>query len=957
MADDKTPEQLKAAAAAAQNLQNELKRVLELKKALSDAKSGGVVANALQEELKIAQAHTVELGKHKDLNEGAAKEALKTAKHDLARAEAAERTSKAREAEAKQYENINKTLGKAKAALSAQLGMWTSIDGIAAHLLESVVQLDGALKGLGKDTGLVGQFDDAMMGAWESSAGLGATMEDARAGMGALASTLPRFTSLSAAQAQAMGAQAIAFEKAGIGAQGFANISNVMMETLGKSAAETINFSNSLVSLSKKIGVSAKKMATDFESVKETVAEFGDNGGEVFKSLAKQGRALGVEINTLVKVAEGFDTFEDAASRVGKLNAQMGLNLNAVAMMNEQDPTKRIQMIRDQFQMTGKSFETMSRLEKKAVAEMMGVDVSIASRMLGTEDEFRQATEGQETAAEMAKNLQTMGDKLTAIGQKILTAFMPVLSLGITIIETVIMPIFDAFISGIGMIKGAWSDTFDWFAKHWAEWSVSLAPVFNIFSGLGKAFSKIGEILSSVDDAFGNLFSGFGKGIIVFVSATAGLVLLAATFMKLKSIVTGAFSSIKSIFGMASETVSDAAPELNKTSTSLGDTLKSLGEGLKEMAGKNVFFGALNLIPAGIGLLFAAPGIALISLVGKIDPTGSGVRGILTGLAAGLTALGMAPVLFGALNLVPAGIGLLLAAPGLAIMSLVGKLDPSGAGVRGILTGLAAGLTVLGNPKVLLGTLAMALMGGAMWIFAKSLQAFASVDFGAVLKGLLTLGALTLAIGTLGAVMMSGIGALVFGAGLAALVSLAVSITTLGLALSTLTSGGGNVLTDIMTMISSFSVSSVYSLAASFGALASSILLLGLSFANPLTLFGMWAFASTMEDLLSPERLAGAATLQTTIDGIQGLVKASVEIDSGSIENLERLVDQVIRVTAEAGGKEDIVDKILQAIGLANSSKEKKSGEQKTIKLMLNERELGEVVTELVKERYDLATT
>ena len=757
MADDKTPEQLKAAAAAAQNLQNELKRVLELKKALSDAKAGGVVANALQEELKLAQDHTKELGKHKDLNEGAAKEALKTAKHDLARAEAAERTSKAREAEAKQYEKINATLGKAKGALNDQLGMWTSIDGIAAHLLESVVKLDGTLKGLGKDTGLVGQFDNAMMGAWESSAGLGATMEDARAGMGALASTLPRLTSLSDAQQQALGAQAVAFEKAGIGAQGFANISNVMMETLGKSAGETVAFSDSLVSLSKEIGVSAKKMTSDFESVKETVAEFGDSGGEVFESLAKQSRALGVDMKTLVKVAEGFDTFEDAASRVGKLNAQMGLNLNAVAMMNEQDPTKRIQMIRDQFQMTGKSFETMSRLEKKAVADMMGMDVSMAARMLGTEDEFSQAVEGQKTAAEMAKELQTMGERLAAIGQQLLTTVLPVLKMGLTVIE-----------------------------------------------GIMWAMGKVGEGIDYLNKAWGSWVGGLITGLALLGSIVVG-------FKLIKGTLSGLGGKLGEVFGKAGGGVGKGG---------IGGKLKSLGRGLKGMAGKDVLFGALNLIPAGIGLLAATPGMLAFGLAGLMAP------------------------------LVVAG-----------------------------LTGLATGLSVLGQAKgALMGIGILALLGLALLPFAYAMSLMAGVSWE-------TIGSMTL------------------------------------------------------------------------GILAITAMAAGLTFAAPFIAIGALALAGLGGALLVlAEGLLAVNSAASGLSDVQALIKASVKIDSGSIENLEKLVDQVVRVTTEANTKEDTVDKILQALGLGKTDKEKTANTQKTIKLMLNERELGEVVTDLINERYDLAT-
>jgi len=1168
MADDKTPEQLKAAATAAQNLQRELKRVLDLKKALSDAKTDGVVAGALQEELKLAEAHTEELKKHKDLNADAAKEAAKAAQSDFDRAEAAEKTNKAREAEAKQYERINATLGKAKSALSEQLGMWTSISGITSHILESVVQLDGALKGLGKDTGLVGQFDDAMMGAWESSAGLGATMEDAQAGMTALATTLPRFTSLSAAQAQAMGAQAVAFEKAGIGAQGFANISNVMMETLGKSAGETVAFSDSLVSLSKEIGVSAKKMTSDFESVKNTVVEFGDDGGEIFESLAKQSRALGVEVGELVNVAEGFDTFEDAATRVGKLNAQMGLNLNAVAMMNEQDPTKRIQMIRDQFQMTGKSFETMSRLEKKAVAEMMGVkDVSMAARMLGTEDEFRQATEGQETAAEMAKSFQTMGDKLTSIGQALLTTVMPLLKFGLGVVSAIlsVLEFVSNVITGLSKATGGLSSIVisvgigfllikGYLTSVIALIGSATSKLFSFAKGMkkandssgGDAGPKGGGMKEKLTDLSKGL-KAMGKGGILkgalnlavagpaLMLASPGIALLSLVSRgggdAVKSMLTGLAGGLKAlakagiagagVLALSGPAILLAAPGIALLSLVSrgggGDAVKSmltgLAGGLKALA-KAGIAGAGVLALSGPAILLAAPGIALLSLVSR-GGGGDAVKSMLTGLAGGLKALAKAGIA-GAGVLALSGPAILLAAPGMAIAAIIGGLG-GGPAIKSALSGLASGVAAMAKampgilplallgaalipfafamglmsdvglgtfvgaalgvgliglaaaalgaiaPLIFFGALAIGALGLALIPFASAMNTISSVDpsnmsavatgigeiawaaakvalySAGVLIGSAALGALGLALipfasamGTISSVDPSNIAAIAIGIGdiawavakvgaysigvllgSAALGVLGVSLTSFTKALDQMKSvdvstlpalalgigevawavaklalySGGIVIgagalatlgsslldfglglemigsnmegfTTFLNTVNAIDASGIYSLATAMNALSMAGFALGLAFANPITLFGLWSLSTMLDNMFSADKVAGATALQGAFDGVQNLIQASVEIDPTSIENVEKLVDQVIRVTTEASTKEDVIANLARMLGVGEKSKgegKTDADNQKTIKLMLNERELGEVVVDLINDRYDLA--
>ena len=49
--------------------------------------------------------------------------------------------------------------------------------------------------------------------------------------------------------------------------------------------------------------------------------------------MAAQAKAAGLEVSNLVTIAKGFDTFEGAADKVGKLNAIMNI-LSALDLMN-----------------------------------------------------------------------------------------------------------------------------------------------------------------------------------------------------------------------------------------------------------------------------------------------------------------------------------------------------------------------------------------------------------------------------------------------------------------------------------------------------------------------------------------------------------------------------------------------------------------------------------------------
>lgn len=104
-----------------------------------------------------------------------------------------------------------------------------------------------------------------------------------------------------------------------------------------------------------------------------------------------------------------------------------------------------------------------------------------------------------------------------------------------------------------------------------------------------------------------------------------------------------------------------------------------------------------------------------------------------------------------------------------------------GMGLAG-LAGMAAIAYVLGKAQgeMIKGALAVAILGAALIPFAFSMSLIAGLDIGSVLAAAAGLVIFSAAIFGLGALMMSGVGALVFGAGLVAISGLGVSMMALG---------------------------------------------------------------------------------------------------------------------------------------------------------------------------------
>jgi len=150
------------------------------------------------------------------------------------------------------------------------------------------------------------------------------------------------------------------------------------------------------------------------------------------------------------------------------------------------------------------------------------------------------------------------------------------------------------------------------------------------------------------------------------------------------------------------------------------------------MAGKKVLQGALNLIPASLGLVAMIPGV----LGAKLMEIIAGPKLLLSmqSMAQGLTAMGTGKVLLGTLGLTAAALAFTLMIPASAGMALMGVTAPmAAAGIFALIPALTAlgaammtgvgaiGLAALVGLAVGLGA-AFALMGSGAMMFGKGIM-------------------------------------------------------------------------------------------------------------------------------------------------------------------------------------------------------------------------------------------
>lgn len=126
-----------------------------------------------------------------------------------------------------------------------------------------------------------------------------------------------------------------------------------------------------------------------------------------------------------------------------------------------------------------------------------------------------------------------------------------------------------------------------------------------------------------------------------------------------------------------------------------------------------------------------------------------------------------------------------------------GGSGAAGSSTRG-LTSMTTAVSRINMGKVLQGAAALAIVAGSLYVFGKAVQQFSEVSWGDVGKAVVGMFALVGAVAALGAIMMSGVGAVAILAGAAAMLVMGGAVMVLGLGVQMLADGFNSMIPNLM---------------------------------------------------------------------------------------------------------------------------------------------------------------
>lgn len=173
--------------------------------------------------------------------------------------------------------------------------------------------------------------------------------------------------------------------------------------------------------IGKNFGVSTKVLGADVGKALTNFKMLGRMTGDYVKEITKAAvftRKLGIELNELAGLVDKFDEFEGGAEAAAQLAQGFGMVVDPLKMMG-MEVGPRLQELQRAFMATGRSIESMSRQERKLLAETAGLteqQALLAFSSKGMSMSYDEIASGAESATKGQKTMdQIMNEVLDNI--------------------------------------------------------------------------------------------------------------------------------------------------------------------------------------------------------------------------------------------------------------------------------------------------------------------------------------------------------------------------------------------------------------------------------------------------------------------------------------------------------------------------------------------------------------
>lgn len=167
------------------------------------------------------------------------------------------------------------------------------------------------------------------------------------------------------------------------------------------------DFAKQLVGGANDLGLSLKNVSKNFNAGIKDSKNFGYMTRKELTATSLYATKLGMEMSDLASFGNKFDTFEGAAESVGKLSAAFGIQLDTLDMVMEDNPAKKLDMVREALEKSGKSIDTIlgDRRQAQYLADSIGLPIAQLEKLASVSTDDFGFTDALDSAAEAQENM------------------------------------------------------------------------------------------------------------------------------------------------------------------------------------------------------------------------------------------------------------------------------------------------------------------------------------------------------------------------------------------------------------------------------------------------------------------------------------------------------------------------------------------------------------------------
>jgi len=189
----------------------------------------------------------------------------------------------------------------------------------------------------------------------------------------------------------------------------------------------------------KQYGIDGKRLMLNFNKLRTDIALFSHLSDEELLKTTSRLTQMKISVEDASAVFKKFNTFEDAANSVAMLSQTFGMNLDAMDIIQANNPEDIINMFRDGMIATGRTFDELNRFEKQILADQTGMSQEGLKALMTLRDkglthsEAVQAMQDQTPEAQQLKAIKELSSSMKML-QKVMNFNSP----------------FEAFLKGLG---------------------------------------------------------------------------------------------------------------------------------------------------------------------------------------------------------------------------------------------------------------------------------------------------------------------------------------------------------------------------------------------------------------------------------------------------------------------------------------------------------------------------